>query len=151
MVFEPSAAPREPQAFREWYRAQTEWSEPHAYNDPQTTTEGLRRWYEILNAEFPNMNPLDFDSVDVDHPRLSDYSIGREVIYAAFPWSAAEAAYELTRRAAVETGVGFYDVSGDDGAGEIHFPGEPLSPPSQGAWREISAEFRHLRDQTGQS
>ena len=152
MVFEPSAAPRSREAFLQWYAAQTDWSESHAYNDPNQTSEGLRRWYELVSREFPNMNPPDpEEEVDPDNLRLTDYSIGRNLIYAAFAWSQAETAYELVRNAAVEAGVGFYDVSGDEGDGEIHFPGQPLRPPSQGAWRGISAEFRQVSDRTGQS
>jgi hypothetical protein len=151
LVFEASTAPRERAAFLEWYERQVAWSEPHGYNDPAETSEALRRWYDIMTADWPNMNPPEPDEVDVDDPRLTDYSIGREVIYAAFPWPRAEEAYDRVRRAAVEAGVGFYDVSGDEGDGEIHFPGVPLLPPSEGGWRQISAEFRRLSDETGQS
>jgi hypothetical protein len=151
MVFEPSAAPGGREAFLQWFEVQTQWSEQHAYNDPARTSEGLRRWYESVSREFPNMNPLNAEDVDDDHPRLTDYSIGRDVIYAAFPWSEAENAYDTVRNAAVEAGVGFYDVSGDEGDGEIHLPGQPLRAPSQGAWRKIAAEFGEFSSPKGGS
>ncbi len=44
-----------------------------------------------------------------------DYSIGKDVIYAAFAWSTAEEAYDLTQKLAKKHDVGFFDVSGDDG------------------------------------
>ena len=45
----------------------------------------------------------------------TDYSIGKEVIYAAFSWSTVEEAYELTRKLAKKHDVGFFDVSENDG------------------------------------
>ena len=45
----------------------------------------------------------------------TDYSIGHHVIYAAFSWSVADEAYEKMKELAQKHGVGFYDVSGDDG------------------------------------
>jgi hypothetical protein len=38
LVFDPAHAPREREAFLEWWDAQAEWSEPHPYNDPAFTT-----------------------------------------------------------------------------------------------------------------
>jgi hypothetical protein len=49
-----------------------------------------------------------------------DYSIGRSVIYAAFAWSQAETAFEAVNRLAAKHGVGFFDVSSEQG--EIRFP-----------------------------
>jgi hypothetical protein len=51
---------------------------------------------------------------------VTDYSIGRSVIYAAFAWSQAGAAFETMSRLADKHRVGFYDVSSDQG--EIRFP-----------------------------
>ena len=79
--------------------------------------------------------------------RLGDYSIGHHVIYVAFRRNVAEDVYPVVRRLAVKYGVGFYDVSGDDGDGEIHFPGEELKSESQGAWREVSRKFKELDHQ----
>lgn len=149
MVFEPSAAPREREAFLAWYRAQTEWSETHGYNDPSVASPNLRRWYEAITSVFPNMNGPDVSDDDLS-ARHSDYSIGTNVIYGAFAWSEAELAYDVVRRLAVEHNVGFYDVSGDEGEGEIYFPGDDLRLPSPGSWRTIAAQFRELRNQTEQ-
>lgn len=46
---------------------------------------------------------------------VADYSIGRDVIYAAFSWSVVEEAYELMRSLAQKHKVGFFDVSANDG------------------------------------
>ena len=149
MVFEPSAAPREREAFLAWYKAQTEWPETHGYNDPSVASPKLRGWYDAITKLFPNMNGPGVSDDDVS-ARHSDYSIGSDVIYAAFAWSEAEQAYDAVRRLAVEHEVGFYDVSGDEGDGEIHFPGDEMRPPSRGSWRTIAAQFRELRNQTEQ-
>ena len=145
MVFDPAAAPRDRELFLEWYKYQAQWSEDHGYNDPGFTTAPLRQWYEAICREYPNMNGPDavaYDALD----RAADYTIGKNVIYATFSWSLAEEVYKTVRRLAVDCEVGFYDVSGDEGDGEIYFPGDELRPPSDGAWRQIAAEFRDLRN-----
>jgi len=148
MVFEKTSAPKERQDFLEWYQAQTEWSESHDYSDPSVTSTSLQNWYQAITAMYPNMNGPGISDDDFDNPRLTDYSIGKEVIYSAFSWSEAEEAYPLVRTLAVEHNVGFYDVSGDDGDGEIYFPGNQLREPSGGAWRQISKEFQAEEEQT---
>ena len=145
MVFDPAVAPREREAFVKWYHAQAEWAEGHGYDDPAVTTSQLRDWYEQIRRIYPNMNgpdAADDDNID----RAADYSIGKHVIYATFPWSLAEEIYPVVRSLAVECEVGFYDVSGEEGDGEIHFPGDALRPPSGGAWRDVAAQFRELKD-----
>ncbi len=118
MVFEPSLAPKRHDAFLEWYRDQTEWGESHDYNDPKVAAPRLAAWFSEIIETFPPMNgPLRSD--DVDDPRVTDYSIGSAVIYAAFAWSEAEAANREMRRLADKHRVGFFDVSGD---AEIIFP-----------------------------
>jgi hypothetical protein len=120
MVFDSGAAPRERGAFKRWYKAQAEWSEGHSYNDPAVTTQELQAWFHEMRAHFPTMNgPF---ATTVDDPSVTDYCIGRHVIYSAFSWSAAESAYIKTRELAIKHRVGFYDVSGDTGEGEILFP-----------------------------
>jgi hypothetical protein len=142
-VFDPVSAPRDREKFMAWYRAQTEWTEGHQYDDPKVTSPALRTWYEAARRVYPNMNgPGRADDDQLD--KAADYTIGSVMIYATFPWSLAEEVYPIFRSLAVDHEVGFYDVSGDDGDGEIHFPGDALRPPSQGAWRDIAAEFREL-------
>ena len=145
MVFDAVNAPHDRGAFIAWYHKQAEWSEGHSYDDPKVTTPALRAWYEAIRKTYPNMNGP--GAVNDDHIEDSaDYSIGRHVIYAAFRWSQAEQAYPLVRSLAVTYGVGFYDVSGDEGNGEIHFPGNPLQPESTGAWHDIAKQFRDLQN-----
>ena len=152
MVFDPSAAPPERPAFVEWYREQTEWSEGHSYDDPANTTPALAAWYEEIRKLYPNMNgPGAVSDEELMKPgveeRLGDYTIGHHVIYVGFAWSQAEEVYPVVRSLAVKYGVGFYDVSGDEGDGEIHFLGQELRPESQGAWRDISKQFKGLNNQ----
>jgi len=150
MVFDPLDAPRGRARFIQWYKRTTEWSEGHSYNDPAVTTPALRAWYEDIRRMFPNMNgpgaPSD-DEIDRFGHRLTDYSIAKHAIYAAFAWSVAEDAYQTVRETAVAHDVGFYDVSGDEGDGEIYFPGDHLRPPSGGKWREISKQFQEMTGQ----
>ena len=115
MVFEPGAAPSDRADFMTWYNDQTQWSEPHGYNDPSVTGARLRAWYDDMTAEYPNMNGPDISDDDFDNPKLTDYSIGQSVIYAAFAWSQAEGAYRAMRALATKHGAGFFDVSADEG------------------------------------
>lgn len=72
-----------------------------------------------MNGEYaPDPELLDEDENLESH--TVDYCIGRDVIYAAFAWSAAEEAYELMRELAEKHGVGFFNVSADNG--EIILP-----------------------------
>ena len=116
MVFERTKAPQKRKEFLVWYDKETEWSEEHGYNDPAVTSPALREWYEEMIKTFPNMDASDVEVEDDDtEAHLTDYSIGHNVIYAAFAWSVAEEAYEKMKALAQKHGVGFYDVSSDDG------------------------------------
>lgn len=113
MVFEPGVAPNDKNEFFAWYEKQAEWGEGHSYDNLAVTTEKLRAWYNIMIVNFPPMNGPD-RSEDFDNPKVSDYCIGRSVIYVAFSWSEAEDAYKAMRTAAEKIGVGFFDASGED-------------------------------------
>lgn len=118
MVFDPSSAPKDRESFLAWYDRQTEWGEEHDYGDPAVTTPALQAWYQEMIQFFPAMNgPF---AVDSDASEVTDHCVGRSVIYSTFAWSVAEQAYAKTRELAVKHGVGFFDVSSDDG--EILFP-----------------------------
>ncbi|MDR3198494.1 MAG: hypothetical protein LBU34_11560 [Planctomycetaceae bacterium] len=51
---------------------------------------------------------------------VTDYAIGKDVIYAAFARLLADEAYETVKNLAKEYNVGFFDVSSVKG--EIFFP-----------------------------
>lgn len=119
MVFDPDVAPRDRAEFVSWYRAQTEWREDHGYNDPQVCSQALRTWFLHIIKDFPAMNGP-YAAGDFDNPKVTDYSVGRSVIYAAFAWSQAKSAYQTVFELARKYGVGFYDVS--DAAGKVWLP-----------------------------
>jgi hypothetical protein len=119
MVFEPTAAPREREAFLAWYRKQTEWSEDHSYNNPKVCSPALQRWFADVASIFPPMNgPRAAD--DCDDPHVTDHCCGRAVIYSAYAGSVAPAAFEKTRELAIAHRVGFFAASEPDG--ELLFP-----------------------------
>jgi hypothetical protein len=114
MVFDATAAPRRRKEFMVWYAQQTEWAESHGYNNPEVPAPDLRAWFQDIIKTFPPMNgPL--ASEDTDDPKVTDYSLGRSVIYAAFAWSEADAAYHAMRELAERHRVGFFDVSAESG------------------------------------
>ncbi len=119
MVFRKEAAPKIRTDFMKWYNDQTEWSEEHSYDDPANTSTELRNWFMEMIQTFPAMNGP-FASDDEDNLNVSDYCIGKDVIYVTFSWSLAEQAYTTMLKLAEKHGVGFFDVSNDNG--DILFP-----------------------------
>lgn len=134
MVFEKESAPKNRKDFMDWYNKQTEWSESHDYDDPKVSSPKLRDWFNDMVKIFPAMNGP-FASDDFDNDNVSDYSIGKDVIYVAFAWSVAEQAYNNMIDLAEKVGVGFFDVSADNGG--IYFPVDgklvPIDNPSKKA------------------
>ena len=119
MVFDPKVAPADRSGFMAWFDAQTEWAEDHGYDDPEVCSEGLRSWFLDMIKQYPAMNGP-YASDDVDDPKVTDYSVGSSVIYAAFAWSMAEDAYGVMFGLAKKNKVGFFDVSSD--SGEVWMP-----------------------------
>lgn len=146
-VFDPTGVPKERAAFLDWFNEQMEDGECYFVG----SSNCLKAWHDAMLVDWPDMQEADDDQVD--DPRITGYSCTPNSIYVDFRWSVAEEAYEATRRLAVASGVGFYDVSGDEGDGEIYFPGDELKPASKGAWRQVSADFKagDLSKYTGQT
>lgn len=141
-VFDADAAPRSRDEFIVWYSEQMESAD--VVDRLSAATANLLKWYQDIGSEFPDMNGPSFSDNDIDNPKVAGYSFCSASIYVDFRWSVAETAYEAVRRLAQKHCVGFYDVSGDEGNGEIMFPGDPMRPPSDGAWRAVAADFRSL-------
>jgi hypothetical protein len=81
---------------------------------------------------YPAMNGPYAKDEDEDNEFVTDYSIGKDVIYAAFSWSLAEQAYEKMKSLAEKHKVGFFDASANEG--DILFPGnngknQPIDRP----------------------
>jgi hypothetical protein len=121
MVFDPKAAPQDRKGFLLWFHDQTVWGEGHSYNDPTVCAPDLRAWFLDIIKAYPAMNGP-YASDNVDDPKVTDYSIGKLVIYAAFSWSETEGAYRSTFDLAKKHRLGFFDVSADDG--QVWVPGD---------------------------
>lgn len=110
IVFSKYAGPKTKNEFMVWYDIQTKWTEEHTYDDPAITAPELRSWLTEMVQTFPDMN-----GPDATHDHLSDYetdySIGREIIYAGFNWSLTKEVNETALRLAQKHQVGFYDSS----------------------------------------
>ena len=122
MVFDPAAAPKGREAFLEWYDKQSEWEEPHRYDDPAVSSAALRAWFMEMIEAFPALNgPHRKRDLPEDEGTLTDYSVGESVICAAFSWSKAEVAYEVMFRLAEKHRVGLFNASSD--RAEVWLPG----------------------------
>ncbi|WP_217648185.1 hypothetical protein [Paenibacillus sp. OK003] len=64
-----------------------------------------RKWSEIHS----------YSGISFYECGLTEYSLGKEMIYAAFAWSVAEDAYKMMHELARQHNVGFFDVNGSDG------------------------------------
>lgn len=114
MVFDPQSCPPDREGFLKWYAEQTQWSEGHSYDNDDVTTPALRAWYSGIRLTFPAMNgPYAVD--DPDNPKITDYSVGRSIIYASFAWPEADNARDEVFRLAEKHRIGFFDVSADNG------------------------------------
>jgi hypothetical protein len=119
-VFDPEVTPRTRVDFRAWFDRQTEWTESHGYNDPDVRVPALRNWFRDMITSFPPMNgPL--RSANVDDPSVTDYSVGRHLIYGAFASSVGAAAYQAAWALAQTHRVGIYNLSDDPN--DIWIPG----------------------------
>ncbi len=114
MVFDPDAPPPDRGGFMAWYKKQTEWTEDHGYHNPEVCTPGLRSWFLDMIKQYPPMNGP-YATNDDDNPKLTEYSVGKTVVYAAFSWSQAESARQTVFSLAKKHAVGFFDVSAADG------------------------------------
>ncbi len=128
MVFDPEAAPKTKQAFDQWYQQQTQWAEDHNYDDPVVCpNQNLNNFFIELITTFPAMNgPFTDEDLmeqldDQGHDAyITDYSIGKHLIYGAFAWSLAEKAHEAVTVLAAKHNIGFYDPS--NAPDNIYFP-----------------------------
>jgi hypothetical protein len=118
LVFDPAHAPKEREAFLQWWDAQAEWSEPHPYNDPAFTTPSLRAWFMEMIERFP---PLGGPYAALRDQRAAGYSIGYHVIYVAIS-SDKQATHERAYELAGKHRLGFFEASSPDG--EIWLPGD---------------------------
>lgn len=113
MVFNIDTAPKEKDAFFEWYEVQTAWTEKHNYKDPKNTSEELKVWYYEMTKTFPAIQEYE-DTEDNSNTLFGDYTIGREMIYASFPWSSGYKAFKQSKHLAYSNQLGLYDISGSN-------------------------------------
>ena len=123
MVFDKAKAPTKRLEFMQWYIQQTQWEDDEDYQSIERATEPLRNWFMEMKDIFPPMNgPFAKDTLPADNDletRLTDYSIGESIIYAAFSWSQADNAFQIAKKLAQKHDVGFFNLSGK---GEIILP-----------------------------
>lgn len=109
-VFDVAEPPRDRQGFMAWFDQRTNWEDGFDYNSPDNLTSALRTWFIEMIQSYPPMNgPLAVD--DPDSPTVTDYSLGRSLIYMAFAWSQADHARATIVELAARHRVGFFDVS----------------------------------------
>lgn len=102
-------------AFTDWFGKFTDWSDDRGYDITDGSTEPIAGFYREIIKDFPPMNgPLagndDDDELDdayYDNPKVTDYSIGVDGIYAAVAYSQAEVFSARVMELAPQFNVGF--------------------------------------------
>lgn len=121
MAFDPASVPRSRAGFLKWYEDQQRASEElPPSDDPESLTPPLRSWFAEMIQTFPPLNGP-FATEDLDNPKVTDYGLGRNQVYACFGWSQAEAAYQHMKQLAQKHRVGLFDVSSEQS--DVWFPG----------------------------
>ncbi|SEJ43416.1 hypothetical protein SAMN05518849_106167 [Sphingobium sp. AP50] len=88
-----------------------------------------------MDRVFPNIHGPTITDDDLEDARLTDYSIGKSVIYVGFAWSQAEEAYYAVRELAQKHNLGFFDVSADEG--EILDPSVAANVEKTPWWKKL--------------
>ena len=114
MMFDPFVPPTDRTGFLAWFNEQTKWTEDRNYDDPAGTAKALHAWFLEMIERFPAMNGP-FAKDDYDDPKITGYTIGTTMIYIDFRWSVLQDAYKTTLEMAMKHGLGFFDVSAEDG------------------------------------
>ena len=117
LVFDPAHAPKEREAYLQWWDAHDWSSEPHPHNDPAVTTPRLRAWFMDMIERFPALSGPHAGSRD---QRTADYCIGCYLIYVAISFD-KQATHERAYELAGKHQLGFFEASSPDG--EIWLPG----------------------------
>ena len=129
VVFDPSDAPRDGKAWREWFRGLQEAELPDE-GEFERLTPSLRAWYDAMITRFP-----DFIRTETDDPNGMDYSLMGSAILFDMPRGPGDfdEAEKFASQQAKNLGLGTYDIMSDDGRKGRHivFPDGPLpNPPS---------------------
>lgn len=119
MVFDAQVAPRNIKAFQHWYAEQTQWAEDHPYDDPKVCQNpALAAFMQDITQDFPAMNGV-LASPEIiqllldteQDAQLTNYSIGKYMVYCCFAWSQAKAAHTQVMQLAARHALGFYNPS----------------------------------------
>lgn len=110
VVFDPAQAPSGSSDFLEWYQRQAK----ECIDPIDITCAGLKSFFSLLSNEYPDIN--NHEAINgIDNPKLTQYFFGLHSIYMSFTWSQAEEAHRDVTKFAVQSSVGFYDISDSKG------------------------------------
>ena len=78
--------------FTQWYEKFTDWTAGRDYDTAEGSTEPIAGFFEAISQTYPSMNSTlaDEDDSFFDDPKVTDYSVGIDGIYAAVSYSQAE-------------------------------------------------------------
>lgn len=110
MVFEKSNAPKTYEEFLNWAAQQAQWNADRDYSSTLGTSPKLVRWFMDMKNTFPPLEDVGTQN------NLTDYTIGSDIIYAAFRGSVTDEVCEKAYELAKKHDVGFYDPQ----SGEVY-------------------------------
>lgn len=149
VLFERNKEIKNYETFLAWLEVQTGWEEERDYNDVIGTAPRLVEGFMKLKKQFPPLNgphSLSDEEAfgDAETERhLTDYSIGSEIIYAAFGWSVAKEAYRETKMVADACQLGFFDSQ----SGDFCCPGMPVVKLRNEQGKECCTTWNNLEQE----
>ena len=127
LAFDIGVAPNNRKEFLEWKEQQMEWKEEHDYNNINISSNNLKNWYMDIINKFPPIIE-DLENYDEEFEKnenneyLTEYSIGKNIIYSIFNWRKAEEAFELIKILSEKHKIGFLIIEAYLEINEIYFP-----------------------------
>ena len=115
MVFDKESLPRNRVDFLEWFEHEVEGENE---GEVRSDSPALQAWHQEMLAAFPDIN--DLGDEEIADGRYGEYSSSTGALYVSFAWSQADLAYETVKSLAAKHGVGFFNVSAEEG--EIIIP-----------------------------
>ena len=127
LAFDINVAPKNRNEFLEWKEKQMEWKEDHDYNNINISSDNLKNWYMDIINTFPPINE-DMEKYDEEFEKienneyLTEYSIGKNIIYSVFNWIKAEEAFDLVKMLSKKHRIGFLIIEAYLEINGIYFP-----------------------------
>lgn len=117
LVFDPATPPSDRIGFLSWYTDLARWGDGKLVSNPAVAAPVLQAWYRDMIKGFPATNGPDNAGIAaMENDNRAEYRFSQSAVFGAFQWEASRHAHRQAQKFARMHNVGFFDVSGDNGA-----------------------------------